>query len=227
MLIVKNLFKTYNQRNLTLDVLKNINFAIPNGAFCAITGPSGSGKTTLMNLIGLLDRATKGEIIIDGKNTELLSDNESADFRNQSLGFVFQAFHLLSSMTALDNVALPLLYRGVKYSKRREIAHHWLSLVGLDNRVDHTPDELSGGQKQRVAIARALITEPSLILADEPTGNLDSKTAEEILQLFLSLNQSLKSTIVIVTHDKDIARACRSHIVLRDGCIDEMHGLDI
>lgn len=224
MLTITNLNKVYKNGKLTVDVLKNINTVIKDGALCAITGPSGSGKTTLMNLIGLLDKPTSGSIEIDGVTTEKLSDTELAKFRNKAIGFVFQAFHLLPSMDALDNVGLPLMYRGVSRKSRLEIAEHWLSKVGLSDRMKHRPDELSGGQKQRVAIARALVTDPSLILADEPTGNLDTKTADEIMKLFVDLNNDLNTTIVIVTHDNDIANACTSLINITDGVITKSYG---
>ncbi|MCJ2126314.1 ABC transporter ATP-binding protein [Methylobacterium sp. J-077] len=180
-------------------------------------GASGSGKTTLMNLIGLLDRPSHGEIHLDGVPTAYLRDDDLAVLRNRRIGFVFQAFHLLPRLPALDNVALPLLYRGLGKRLRRARAAEALHKVGLADRASHRPDELSGGQRQRVAIARALVGGPTLLLADEPTGNLDSRAADDIMALFLALNRDLGVTILIVTHDPAVAARCPRRIVMRDG----------
>lgn len=222
---VQNIVKTYGDKSHSLTVLNGISAKIPAGSYCSLTGASGSGKTTLMNIIGLIDRATSGNVIIDGRHTETFEDDEAANFRNKTIGFVFQAFHLLPFMTAIDNVGLPLTYRGLTRKERREEAKYWLSMVGLENRLEHRPDELSGGQKQRVAIARALITNPKILLADEPTGNLDSLSAAEIISIFEKLNRELKMTILIVTHDATIAKNCHSQIILKDGAIIDQIGL--
>ena len=217
MLTLQNVSKEYRSVSAAASVLHNISLSIDAGEFCALTGPSGSGKTTLMNLIGLLDRPTGGDIQIDGRSTHALRTDELAGMRNETLGFVFQSFHLLPHMTAIDNVGLPLLYRGASVRMRRARAAEALERVGLSHRSVHRPDELSGGQRQRVAIARALVTEPRLLLADEPTGNLDSQTADEVMSLFLTLNDTLGLTCIIVTHDPSIAARCTRRIVLRDG----------
>ncbi len=217
LLAVHHLSKTYKSSGRETPVLSDVSLEVKAGEFCALTGPSGSGKTTLMNLVGLLDRPSSGEITIGGLNLGHLSARAAALFRNEMIGFVFQSFHLLPRYTALDNVALPLLYRGISKGKRREIAEEALYQVGLNNRISHRPDELSGGQRQRVAIARALVGSPKLLLADEPTGNLDSSTADETMSLFLRLNAERGLTVIIVTHDPAIAGRCPRRIVMRDG----------
>lgn len=222
MLTINGIRKSYGGQN-PIDVLKGVTVSIEHGDFCALTGPSGSGKTTLMNLIGLLDRPTSGSIRIAGTATEQLSADQAAQLRNRVIGFVFQSFHLLARYSALDNVALPLLYRGVGKMERRTRALAVLNQVGLGDRTLHRPDQLSGGQRQRVAIARALIGNPSLLLADEPTGNLDSATADEIMALFLNLNAELGLTVIIVTHDPTIAARCPRRIVMRDGQVLDDH----
>lgn len=195
--------------------------SIDRGDCCALTGPSGSGKTTLLNLVGLLDRPTSGEVMIDGRKTSRLSVDQAAGFRNQMIGYVFQSFHLLPRYSALDNVALPLIYRGLPKSRRTVLASVALEKVGLADRLMHRPDELSGGQRQRVAIARALVGDPSLLLADEPTGNLDTCSADAIVSLFMELNAELGLTIIIVTHDPTVAARCSRRIVMRDGKIQD------
>ncbi|RKE76942.1 ABC transporter ATP-binding protein [Rhizobium sp. AG855] len=222
MLTIQNLRKEYSEgkvgHHLALD---RVNLHINQSEFCALTGPSGSGKTTLMNLIGLLDRPTAGTIRFGGLVTDALIADQVAELRNRFIGFVFQSFHLLPRYTALDNVCLPLIYRGIHKRERRAMAATALEQVGLTDRMMHRPDELSGGQRQRVAIARALVGKPSLLLADEPTGNLDSRSAEAIMSLFLRLNDTLGLTIIIVTHDPQIAARCPRRIEVRDGQIVE------
>lgn len=218
---IRNVRKDYGGKGNILPVLRDVSLSVMHGDFCALTGPSGSGKTTLMNLIGLLDRPSSGQLWIDGRSTKNLSANEAAEVRNRHIGFVFQSFHLLPRYTALDNVALPLVYRGVGTNQRRRMAEQALDRVGLSDRLLHRPDELSGGQRQRVAIARALVGKPSLLLADEPTGNLDSQTAAEITSMFLQLNDELGLTVVLVTHDPTIAARCPRRIVMRDGRIED------
>ena len=220
MIELRRLSKAYGA-NEGLIVLRDIGLRIETGEFCALTGASGSGKTTLMNLMGLLDRPTAGDIEIAGMNTSMMSADAIAGLRNRMIGFVFQSFHLLPRYSSLDNVALPLVYRGVGRSRRREMAAESLRQVGLSDRITHRPDELSGGQRQRVAIARALIGGPNLLLADEPTGNLDSRTADEIMSLFLQLNADLGLTVILVTHDPTIAARCPRRIVMRDGRIED------
>lgn len=217
MLTLQSVSKEYLFRGAKARILNNISLSIDSGELCAVTGPSGSGKTTLMNLVGLLDIPTSGEIQLDGQSTVALTSDALAAKRNRVIGFIFQSFHLLANLSAIDNVGLPLLYRGMSLGERRTKATAALEKVGLSERVLHRPDELSGGQRQRIAIARALITEPRLLLADEPTGNLDSQSANEIMSLFLELNVNLGVTVIIVTHDPSIAARCPRRIVLRDG----------
>jgi putative ABC transport system ATP-binding protein len=214
---IKSVVKSYDSHSGLIPVLTNVNLDILRGEFCALMGASGSGKTTLMNLVGLLDRPCHGEIHVDGVPTANLRDDDLAALRNRRIGFVFQAFHLLPRLSALDNVALPLLYRGLGKRRRRARAAEALHKVGLADRAIHRPDQLSGGQRQRVAIARALVGQPTLLLADEPTGNLDSRAADDIMALFLALNRDPGVTILIVTHDPAIAARCPRRIVMRDG----------
>jgi putative ABC transport system ATP-binding protein len=213
---VQDLAKTYEVGNEKIHALKNINFAVERGEFIAIMGQSGSGKSTLMNLLGCLDTPSEGKYYINGKEVSSLSEDELAHIRNKEIGFIFQVFHLLPRSTALHNVELPLIYSGVKKAARLDIAQKALAAVELSDRVTHRPNELSGGQRQRVAIARALVNNPSLILADEPTGNLDSKTGEEIVGIFKDLHRQ-GNTIIMVTHNQELANFTQRIFYLKDG----------
>ena len=216
---INGLIKDYLLDKHSVHVLKGINLRIHSGEYVALMGPSGSGKSTLMNIIGCLDTATDGEYILNEKNISTLPENVLAAIRSKEIGFVFQQFNLLPRLNALDNVALPLVYAGISKKERIQIAKEKLNLVELADRADHKPNELSGGQCQRVAIARALVNTPSIILADEPTGNLDSKTSYEIMNIFQSLNDQ-GNTIILVTHEEDIAAKAKRIIRLRDGIIE-------
>lgn len=211
--------RSYVMGEETIHALKSVSITVNRGEYVAFMGPSGSGKSTLMNIVGCLDTPSKGEYILNGKNVSQMSDDELAEIRNKEIGFVFQTFNLLPRSTALDNVALPLIYAGYSKSEREEKAFEALKNVGLANRAKHKPNELSGGQRQRVAIARALVNDPSIILADEPTGNLDSKTSHEIMDLFDQLYQK-GNTIIMVTHEEDIANYAHRIIRLRDGLVE-------
>ena len=211
-----NICKDYQQGKEPVRVLKNVNLTVGRGEYLAIMGPSGSGKTTLMNLIGCLDVPTSGEYILDGNNLRDLSDNALADIRNKHIGFVFQSFHLLPKMDALDNVALPLLYAGVPQKERRQRAKEALEAVGLGDRIHFLPNQLSGGQCQRVAIARAMVGNPDLLLADEPTGALDSKSGEQIMEIFRQLSQN-GMTIIMITHEQSIADCADKCYYILDG----------
>lgn len=215
---LKGITKSYRNGEQELEVLKGIDLTVQEGEFLAIMGPSGSGKSTLMNIIGLLDKATKGSYSLSGQAVEKLNQNQLAHVRNKEIGFVFQQFFLLSKLNAQDNVELPLIYAGVSSSKRHELSQQFLEKVELVDRRKHLPSELSGGQKQRVAIARALVNNPSIILADEPTGALDTKTSNQILELLTQLNHEGK-TIIMVTHEPEIADYATRKIVIRDGRI--------
>lgn len=204
----------------TIHALKSVSLQIKKGEFVALMGPSGSGKSTLMNILGCLDTPTRGEYILNGINVSDMTDDELAEVRNKEIGFVFQTFNLLPRSTSLDNVALPLVYAGINKQTRKERAKAALESVGLGNRVDHKPNELSGGQRQRVAVARALINNPSIILADEPTGNLDTKTSIEIMGLLEEIH-SRGNTIVLVTHEEDIAQHAHRIVRMRDGLIED------
>ncbi|NPV27930.1 MAG: ABC transporter ATP-binding protein [Firmicutes bacterium] len=211
-----NVTKIYKMGMIEVRALNNVNLSVERGEFIAIVGPSGSGKSTLMNILGCLDVPTTGTYELDGKPVHELNDDELAEIRNAKLGFIFQGFNLLPKLTALENVELPLIYRGVSAKERREQAIAALARVGLANRLEHRPTELSGGQQQRVAIARALVGNPSLILADEPTGNLDTKSGAEILAFLQQLHQ-LGNTIVMITHDPEIARKAQRILTIKDG----------
>lgn len=203
----------------TINVLKGIDLEINKGEYVALMGPSGSGKSTLMNLLGCLDTPTSGSYILNGKDVSQMSDDDLADIRNTEIGFVFQTFNLMPRTTALDNVALPMVYAGHSKESRNKRATEVLTQVGLSDRMDHKPNELSGGQRQRVAVARALVNKPSIILADEPTGNLDSKTSVEIMNLFNDIHAN-GNTVILVTHEEDIAAHAHRIIRLRDGIIE-------
>lgn len=215
---LKGINKTYKNGDQELRVLKDIDLEVEKGEFVAIMGPSGSGKSTLMNVIGLLDRPTSGDYFLEGQEVGNLSEKKLAHVRNEQIGFVFQQFFLLSKLNAFQNVELPLIYAGVHPAKRKEIAEQYLEKVELGSRMHHLPSELSGGQKQRVAIARALVNRPAIVLADEPTGALDTKTGEQIMDLLTKLNQEGK-TIIMVTHEPEIAAFANRRIVIRDGVI--------
>ncbi len=215
-----NINKSYRNGDQELRVLKDIDLEVEEGEFLAIMGPSGSGKSTLMNIIGLLDRSSSGNYWLEGEEVSQLSEKKLASVRNDQIGFVFQQFFLLSKLNALQNVELPLIYAGVSSAKRKKLAKQYLEKVELAERMTHLPSELSGGQKQRVAIARALVNTPAIILADEPTGALDTKTGQQIMELLIELNNEGK-TIIMVTHEPEIAAYAKRTIVLRDGVITE------
>jgi putative ABC transport system ATP-binding protein len=219
-IVAEHLKKTYRMGQVDVNALNDVSFTIDKGEVVSIMGPSGSGKSTLMNILGCLDIPTSGEYILDGKNVSHLRDDELALVRNRKVGFVFQSFNLLPRMTATANVELPMRYAGVN-GERRARARQALEAVGLGKRVNHRPTELSGGEQQRVALARALINNPAILLADEPTGNLDSKSGKEIMDLILSLNVDRGMTIIIVTHDPKIAAQTQRVIRLRDGYLEE------
>ncbi|MGL4307515.1 MAG: ABC transporter ATP-binding protein [Cetobacterium sp.] len=220
MIEIKNLDKYYINGQMKLHALKNINFFIERGEFVAIMGSSGSGKSTMMNILGCLDHTFDGTYILDDISISQLKDEDLSKIRNKKIGFVFQSFNLLSKLSALENVELPLVYGGIPHKERIQRATEVLAKVGLGDRIHHKPNELSGGQRQRVAIARALINEPAIILADEPTGNLDSASEKEIMGLFQELNDQGK-TIVIVTHEPEVGKACKRIIRFKDGEIIE------
>ncbi|MBK6764967.1 MAG: ABC transporter ATP-binding protein [bacterium] len=222
MIDIQEMRKVYDLGAVKVEALCGVSVTILENDYVAIMGPSGSGKSTLMNLIGCLDTPTTGEYILAGERVAHLSDRQLAEIRNRRIGFVFQTFNLLPRASALQNVELPLVYAGESPSERRRRAKEALEAVGLGDRMKHKPNEMSGGQRQRVAIARALVTNPSIILADEPTGNLDSKTGEEIMQLFEKI-YAQGNTIILVTHEEDIARHARRVVRLRDGLIESDH----
>jgi putative ABC transport system ATP-binding protein len=218
-IIAENLVKTYRMGDVEVHALRGLTMSINRGEVIAIVGPSGSGKSTLMNILGCLDRPTSGEYTLDSETVAGLADDQLAEIRNRKVGFVFQSFNLLSRQSALSNVELPLRYAGYQ-NGRKERARQALIAVGLEDRIDHRPYELSGGQQQRVAIARALVNNPAIIMADEPTGNLDSKVGQEIIDLLLNLNRESGTTLIIVTHDPRVAAQTQRTIHVRDGIVD-------
>jgi putative ABC transport system ATP-binding protein len=218
MIVATDIARSYDLDGVTVAALRGVSLTIAEGDYVAIVGTSGSGKSTLMHLLGALDRPTSGTLLIDGRDVSTLGPAEMAKLRNETIGFVFQSFHLLPRTTARDNVALPLVYRGTGRRERRERAATMLERVGLAHRIDHRPNQMSGGEQQRVAIARALITSPAVLLADEPTGNLDSTTGQQVLALLESLNAE-GVAVVLVTHDRDVAARARRQIVMKDGVI--------
>jgi len=209
--------KVFQTKTIETVALKEIRLNVKKGEFASVMGPSGSGKSTLLNIMGLLDNPTRGDVVYDGTSPAKMGDEKLSQFRNQKVGFIFQSFHLINDLTAFDNVELPLLYRKTKSSERKKLVREALEKVGLANRMDHYPSQLSGGQKQRVAIARAIVGSPEVILADEPTGNLDSGIGEEIMNILIRLNTQEKTTIVMVTHDESLALKTHRIIRLFDG----------
>ena len=222
MLRLRDIHKTYVVGPATVDVFQGLDLEVNQGDMVSIMGASGSGKSTLMNIIGLLDSPSSGSYILDGHEVSAMSDNRRSAIRNASIGFVFQSFHLLPRLTALDNVGLPLVYRGMRGTEVRRRAGRALRRVGMGDRARHKPNELSGGQQQRVAVARALVGEPAIVLADEPTGALDPATGNEIMDLFISLNREEEATLVIITHDPDIAERCARRTHIADGVLREL-----
>jgi len=217
MIRLENIQKVYRTDSIETLALSSISLDIAKGEFLSVMGPSGCGKSTLLNIMGLLDAPTKGAIRIDEQNTDRLSDKQLAQFRNKKLGFIFQSYHLINDLKVLDNVELPLLYRALSGSERKQLATEALGKVGLSNRIKHFPSQLSGGQKQRVAIARAIVGRPEIILADEPTGNLDSSMGSEIMEILLQLNRKEGTTIIMVTHDEHMAKKTHRLVRLFDG----------
>jgi len=221
MIKIENVHKIYQIGPLSMEILKGVNLTVGRGEFLSIVGTSGCGKSTLMNILGLLDIASSGSYFLDGKEVSDLSDREHSETRNKEIGFAFQHFYLLSRLTALDNVGLPLICRGAGERERRERSAEMLKKVGMDHRQHHKPTELSGGEQQRVAIARAFVGKPSIILADEPTGALDTRVGQEIMNLFLRLNEEEGVTIIIITHDPGIAKQCKRAVRMHDGLLRE------
>ena len=224
-LSLRNINKSYDEGKMEVPVLFDVSMDVEEGEYVAIMGPSGSGKSTLMNIIGCLDVATSGEYMLNGENIEGKSDNEMSEIRNKTIGFVFQNFNLLPRETALENVALPMLYGGVPRSERLARAEEALKKVGLEDRMNFLPTQLSGGQKQRVAIARAIVNKPKLLLADEPTGALDTASGLQVMEIFKELNEKEGMTIVMITHEKEIADHAKRQMVIRDGRL--LQGRDI
>ena len=216
---IKGITRDFQLGNETVNVLKGIDLLINKGEYVALMGPSGSGKSTLMNILGCLDTPTSGSYILNGKQVSEMPDDELAEIRNKEIGFVFQTFNLMPRTTALDNVALPMVYAGFSKSERNERATEVLTQVGLADRMDHKPNQLSGGQRQRVAVARALVNDPSILLADEPTGNLDAETSEKIIKLLFDLNKDAGTTLIIVTHDAELAARTNRIVKIKGGSI--------
>jgi putative ABC transport system ATP-binding protein len=216
-LVAEDVVREYALDGVTVPALRGVSFTVDAGDYVAIIGPSGSGKSTLMHLLGGLDRPSAGRLLIGGRDVTRLDPQALASLRNEVIGFVFQSFHLLARTSAVDNVALPLVYRGIRASERRRRAAAMLERVGLGHRLDHRPNQLSGGEQQRVAIARALVTDPQVLLADEPTGNLDTKNGQAVLALLEALNREQGVALVIVTHDREVAERADRQIVMRDG----------
>lgn len=217
---VKNLIKTYQTGDTSFNALNDVSLTVEKGEFVAIMGASGSGKSTFMNMIGCLDKPTSGKYLLDGIDVSTMTADELAHIRNKKLGFVFQGFNLISRTTALENVQLPMIYAGIKEEERIIRAKKALKIVGLEKRENHMPNQMSGGQQQRVAIARAIVNDAPIILADEPTGNLDTKTSIEVMEFFVELNEKHGKTIVLVTHEPDIAEYCKRVVKFRDGKIE-------
>lgn len=217
MISLANIEKVYRTKTIETLALNDINLEVPKGEFLSIMGPSGCGKSTLLNIMGLLDEPSEGDVVINGTQFKGFSDKQLAKFRNQTLGFIFQSYHLINDLPVVDNVELPLLYRKISGSTRRKMATEALAKVGLSNRLSHFPNQLSGGQRQRVAIARAIVGNPSIILADEPTGNLDSVMGNEVMDILLGLNEQEETTIVMVTHDETMAQKTHRLLRLFDG----------
>jgi putative ABC transport system ATP-binding protein len=221
MISLENVTKTYSMGENSFQALKGVSLQINNGELVAIIGASGSGKSTMMNIMGLLDRTTTGKYILLGKDANVLTADQQAEYRNRLIGFIFQSFFLLPRLTAVDNVALPLMYRNIRKQECQEKARHYMAMVGMERFSNHRPNELSGGQQQRIAIARALVGEPELILADEPTGALDSKTSDVVMEMVEKINQEQGKTVVIITHDPEVAERCPRVVRLHDGLIEE------
>jgi len=219
MLKLSDIRKTYKIGPVDVEVLKGVSLEVEKGELLSVMGTSGCGKSTLMNIVGMLDKPSSGTHLLEGREVGNLSDNEISSIRNNKIGFVFQAFYLLPKLTSLENVGVPLIYRGTKKSEIRRCSHEFLKKVGMDDRAHHRPNELSGGQQQRVAIARALAGKPSIILADEPTGALDTQVGKDIMKLFVDLNEEAGITVIIITHDPKIAKQCNRSVRMQDGVI--------
>ena len=219
--------RSYQLDGVSVEALRGVSLRVATGEYLAVVGPSGSGKSTLMHLLGCLDRPTSGELLIGGRDVATMTDAELAELRNSTIGFVFQSFQLLGRTSAVDNVALPLIYRGVRRAERRDRAAAALKAVGLGHRLGHRPGQLSGGEQQRVAIARALVGEPSLLLADEPTGNLDTRSGAEVMAILARLNSEQGVAVVVVTHDREVAAMTRRRIGFRDGLIESDESDDV